>query len=105
MPSMFVNVGGTPNDTLTPTDPSGRVPASVPSLTHNVYAVLEPDADAPKYSLPPNATSPAALLPRLPGTMSFTITVPASVPSVFHSSWPFLIVKAEKYATLPTTVM
>ena len=36
--------------------------------------------------------------------MSFTITVPEAVPSVFHNSAPFVPSFAWKYKELPTTV-
>ena len=32
----------------------------------------------------------SGLLLQSPGSMSFTITVPASVPSLFHSSYPYV---------------
>ena len=47
--------------------------------------------------------SRGALLP-VPGLMSFTIRVPASLPSVFQSSMPFTPSVALKYTISPTQV-
>jgi hypothetical protein len=63
------------------------VPAVVPSLFHNSRP--DPAVVAPKNSTPFDNTSSSAPVIKpspAPGLMSLTITVPALVPSVFHSS-------------------
>ena len=43
-------------------------------------------------------------IPSLPGLMSLTITVPDSVPSLFHSSLPWVPSSALKNSVSPTAI-
>src|SRR5688572_8307806 len=73
--------------------PARRVPAAVPSGAHRPPA-------ATKNRVLPDAVTAGVIIdgadPAGPGTMSFTSTVPAVVPSVFHSSAPRKPSSAEK---------
>ena len=71
------------------TSASRRVPALVPSLFHSSRPA-GPDApsSAVKNSVPSTSSRRSGPKPPEPGTMSFTSTVPALVPSLFHSSKP-----------------
>ena len=83
---------------------TNTVPAEVPSLVHSSKPLCAPDAPllAAKYTLVPIATSPVgAPLPE--PWMSLTSTVPALVPSLFHSSVPLGWLVAEKCRVEPTT--
>jgi len=60
------------------------VPASVPSDVQSFSP--ESPSSALKYKPPLNSVSDSGKDPKLAGSMSFTNTVPSSVPSVFHNS-------------------
>src|SRR5262245_24181779 len=53
-------------------------------------------SSAVKKRWPPETVSDAGFEWVLPGLMSLTRTVPAAVPSLFHSSWPLVPLEAEK---------
>ena len=77
------------------------VPLAVPSLFHNSYPV---PSLALKYSSLFMTTGlqqdSDEKLPAEPDLMSFTITVPEAVPSLFHNSSPLDPSLAEKYRLL-----
>jgi hypothetical protein len=56
-----------------------------------------------KKTREPTFVSRIADEPPAPGTMSFTITVPAAVPSLFHSSLPCAPSSAAKNSVLSTS--
>src|SRR3989440_550970 len=83
----------------------------VPLVFHSSKPV--PPSSAEKYKVLLNTVSPVGEellgtwippMETVPGAMSFTSTVRASVPSVFHSSRPLTPSSAEKYKALPRTV-
>src|SRR5438477_8492021 len=87
------------------------VPGTVPSLFHSSRPLTPSSAE--KYKALLNTVSPVGEellgtwippMETVPGAMSFTSTVRASVPSVFHSSRPLTPSSAEKYKALPRTV-
>src|SRR5712671_6176169 len=87
------------------------VPPSVPSVFHSSRPLTPSSAE--KYNALLNTVKPfgeelkGARIPPMdptPGAMSFTRTVPPSVPSVFHSSAPVPPSLAEKYNALLNTV-
>src|SRR6266853_1406859 len=90
---------------------TSAVPPAVPSVFHSSHPVAPSSAE--KYSRLLNTVKPlgeelkGARLPQTdptPGAMSFTRTVPPSVPSVLHSSTPVAPSLAEKYNALLNTV-
>ena len=89
------------------TSATSTVPAALPSLFHS--SVPLPGALVPllaeKYTVVPSGTRLATLLLLEPGQMSFTSTVPASVPSLFHSSAPMEPPSALKNSVDPAAVM
>jgi hypothetical protein len=80
------------------------VPAAVPSLFHSAAPVMP--SLAWKNSVVPTAVSCGTLLAGTdevgPTLMSLTSTVPAAVPSVFHSSVPVVPSLAVKNRVSPT---
>ena len=72
---------------------SRMVPAVVPSLLQSPW--LTPSS-ARKNSMPPARVSSVGYELPEPGLMSLTRTVPAGVPSVFHSSTPLVPSSAVK---------
>ena len=69
---------------------TSTVPSSVPSLFHN-STPFSPSL-APKKSVPFTKLVDKEVVPKdpdEPGLMSLTITVPASVPLLFHNSFPW----------------
>src|SRR5690606_6711207 len=76
------------------------VPTVVPSVRHSSLPLpgeVVP-SEARKYSLPLYSTMYCGLELEVPLQMSATITVPAAVPSVFHSSVPVDPSLALKYS-------
>ena len=70
---------------------TSTVPASVPSLFHSVSPVQPPPFSAPKAvkrRVPLRSTRRVGPELAGPGRISLTRTVPAAVPSLFHSSLP-----------------
>src|SRR5262245_50880060 len=67
-----------------------NVPAAVPSLRHSSKLLADAGPSvAEKYATPLRATILGNCIALVgPGRMSLTMTVPAAVPSVRHSSWP-----------------
>src|SRR5258706_5566692 len=87
------------------------VPPSVPSVFHSSRPLTPSSAE--KYKALLNTVKPlgeelkGSRIPPMeptPGAMSFTRTVPPSVPSVFHSSTPVLPSLAAKYNAVLNTV-
>ena len=70
------------------------VPADVPSETHNCHSPLTWERSTSCVPLTPTISSSLATLP---GCMSFTRYVPATVPSVRQSSTPVSALSALKY--------
>src|SRR5881396_626657 len=81
------------------------VPASVPSLFHSSQPAFgsNPEKKIVPSTLASGPFRPPAPRPG-PGQTSFTSTVPASVPSLFHSSQPVSGANAMKYSTPPASV-
>ena len=73
----------------------------LPSYCHSCGCGLPVVSEAVKYRVLPTAVSSEGLESPGPGLMSLTRTVPAAVPSVPHSSWPYSPSVAEKYTSPP----
>src|SRR3954453_14595480 len=78
-----------------------KVPSGVPSLRHS--CLVEPSV-AWNRATPLTGTMKAGLEAPAPALMSLTRTVPAAVPSLFHSSAPLEPSSAEKKTVSPTAV-
>ena len=75
---------------------SRTVPAGVPSLVQGSFPAV-PSFAAKKSRLPiATRPEPGEIPPVAPAKMSFTIVVPAAVPSLRHSSRPAAAVVAVK---------
>src|SRR6266536_2436756 len=83
---------------------TSTVPSGVPSLFHSSWPRSAPvtgsRASALKKSVPPTRVRRSRVKPLGPGGKSLSMTVPASVPSLFHSWRP----KARKKSVSPTRV-